>query len=191
MKVVPVTCRYAGKSECADKVKEAIQVHQKNDQAVAFGLASSRILELVLLGSSISEALDKFESECQAGEVLDAFVRAKEAAKSGVDLSDFLTTLSNEIVQDKSSGFYNLAARSCALPGSFIAPVFQMFVGDDYTKSMRKNIMVSGDTCSRAVFLGAVLAAADCVPDDWSSKVDPATMEQVESSAKDIVKMIA
>jgi ADP-ribosylglycohydrolase len=55
MKVVPVTCLYAGKPELKQKVEQAIRVHQNNDVAVAFGVAAACVLERVLLTGSLPD----------------------------------------------------------------------------------------------------------------------------------------
>jgi hypothetical protein len=100
----------------------------------------------------------------------------------------------------EDSAFYDFAGRSCKLPGSFIGPVAMFYrygkgesVGNyggtsAYEVALRENILASGDTCSRAVFLGSVFAAAnDYVPSDWSSKVDEETMQRINAAIETIV----
>lgn len=197
MKVVPVTCLYAGKPELAAKVEEAIRVHQNNEVAVAFGLAASCVLEAVLLGSSLNDALDKCEASgrggLQADIVAEAFAKSKAAAGSE-SLEELLIQTSNEMMKDQpESSFYNLAARSCKLPGAFIAPVHQLYVGtkgsgeDVYVTAIRNNILGAGDTCSRGVILGAILAAATSgPPDTWVAKMDEVTLAKVDAAAQTI-----
>ena len=194
MKVVPVTCLYAGKPELAAKVEEAIRVHQNNDVAVAFGVAASCMLEAVLLGSSLSEALEICAaSSTKASIVAEALAKSKEAAGS-LSLEELLVKTSNEIMKDNpDSPSYNLAARSCKLPGSFIVPLHQLFVaanasGEEvYTTAIRNNILGAGDTCSRAVIIGAILAAATGgPPDSWVAKMDADTLAKVDAAAEAI-----
>jgi ADP-ribosylglycohydrolase len=194
MKVVPVTCLYAGKPELAAKVEEAIRVHQNNDVAVAFGVAASCVLEAVLLGSSLGEALEKCaSSSAEANIVAEAFATSKEAAGS-LSLEELLVKTSNEMMKDNpDSPFYNLAARSCKLPGSFIVPLHQLYVGahgsgeEVYVTAIRNNILGAGDTCSRAVIIGAILAAATGgPPDSWVAKMDSDTLAKVDAAAEAI-----
>lgn len=197
MKIVPVTCRYAGTPDLKQKVTDAIRVHQNNKMAIAFGVASARVLEAVLLGaSSLPEALDTVQSNLKEDlddpeEVIQAFTRAKAVAATEATLSDFLLELSNEIMKDQpDSPFYNLAGRSCALPGAFMGPLVLMYRSSDYESALRENIIASGDTCSRAVFLGAVLAAAaSSVPDEWVAKVDSETTESMGSLGEKIASL--
>jgi len=188
-----VTCLYAGKPEMKQKVEAAIRVHQNNDQAVAFGVASACILERVLLGNGLPD--DEFIENC-AGitqEVKDAWKKAS----SFNDLESLLLEISHETMKGKEdSPFYDLAGRSCALPGSFIGPAFliQQASTDEgeFAKALRSNILGSGDTCSRGVFIGAVLAAAaGKVPDDWLSKMDKGTMARIDDAAEKIAALAA
>ncbi|KAJ8601324.1 hypothetical protein CTAYLR_007229 [Chrysophaeum taylorii] len=171
LKAVPVTCLYAGTPERRDKVEEAIRVHQNNDEAVRFGLLASDLLERVILGDSLEEAVGYVEARAPP-EAAKAF----DDARSKLPLSDLLTKLSNEIMKDKpDSPFYNLAARSCALPSAFVAPVHELLNQDSYVSAMRENILAAGDTCSRAIFLGAVVAAARGPPPQaWVDKLTTA-----------------
>lgn len=238
MKIVPVTCRYAGSSELIAKVTEAIRVHQNNDKAVAFGIASARILEEVLLGAPLAEALSTVEKNLDEDlleladgtgteihylrDVKDAFERAKTAGgwhdtdTDDKTLSDVLGEVSREIMKGKeNSPFYNLAGRSCALPGSFIGPLALFFktatakneggvvAREKYVAAIRENILASGDTCSRGIFIGAVMAAAGCasvdddddddglLPSNWMDKVDNDTMNRVNAAISKIIEGVA
>jgi hypothetical protein len=99
-------------------------------------------------------------------------------------LDDLLLQLSHEKMKDTPEhAFYDMAARSCALPGAFTGPMYLLYKyalqssGPSNNKvitttsstpwddnvllmAIRENIFAAGDTCGRAVFLGAVLASA-------------------------------
>ena len=239
MKVVPVTCRYVDgvstSAQLAPKVAEIIRVHQNNDIAVAFGIVSARILEAVMLSSSTSSSsstpavllqnLDtcydtvRTDLETILGSdksdtvdlVLTSYQRGKSAATEFATLDELLLQLSHEKMKDQTeSPFYDLAARSCALPGSFIGPIYQLYkiamsssslpsdaVIDEttYIQAIRENILAAGDTCSRGVFLGAVLAAAMTGPEGstatfeslWN-KVEVNTRNEIASCADTIAE---
>ena len=214
MKVVPVTCRYINgpnNSLLIQKVAEIIRVHQNNDTAVAFGIIAARILEAIMLSSlsstpvsllqSLDAVYDRARSDLESilgssksdviETVLVAYQRGKQAATEFATLDDLLLQLSHEKMKDQpDNAFYDLAARSCALPGSFIGPIYQFYkvaqssemVMDEqvYVSAIRENILAAGDTCSRGVFVGAVLAAA--VP-SFGSTMD-AWWEQVEAKTR-------
>lgn len=202
MKIVPVTCRFAGSPELIEKVTQAVQVHQNNQKAISFGIASARILEAVLLGAPLDEALatveknlaDDLKSSDFLEVVMKAFARGKKGGQEkDKTLDDVLLEVSHEGMKGKEdSPFYNLAGRSCALPGSFVGPIalFYKYANSKevFATAIRENIMASGDTCSRAVFVGAVLAASgattseSAVPSEWIDKMDKGTMKKVEAA---------
>lgn len=208
------------------KVAEIIRVHQNNGTAVAFGVVAARILEAVILSSTeasltpalllevLDTCLDTARSDLEIilgtekSELIDvvitAYQRAKTAATEYATLDELLLQLSHEKMKDQPENpFYDLAARSCALPGSFIGPVYQLYkvamssssdaVLEEsvYIDAIRENILAAGDTCSRGVFVGAVLAAAIAVPDDRAASTFEASWKQVELNTRTKVQLYA
>lgn len=195
MKIIPVTCRYAGSQQLLEKVKTAIQVHQNNEMAIAFGIAAARILEAVLLGANVPDALETVRTNLKQDglgtfqtQVEEAFETAKKVAASGQSLSDYFLELSHEMMKDKpDSPFYDLIGRSCQLPGSFIGPLVLLYRNTPFIDSIRTNILAAGDTCSRAIFLGAVLGAAnEKVP--WMDHLDVTVRAKAHMDANQIVE---
>lgn len=199
LKALPVTCLFATEpsSDCRDRaVTEMIRIHQNNDLAVAFGLATSQLLQILLTGTTLPQALQTLEESSNSKEVKEALQRAKSAAAKNQGLEDLLLELSHEIVKDSSSGFYDLAARSCSLPAAFLVPMYLLRVHacsgslteDTFRTIIRQNILGAGDTCSRGILLGAVLGAAGCpVPSDWMEKMHKETMQQVDQPIEKII----
>lgn len=87
--------------------------------------------------------------------------------------------------------------RSCSLPAAFIIPLYFLYgvVADDgasavttpavYSRVLRANMLVAGDTCSRAILLGAVLgAAAGSVPPTFYDPLDATVKKQAETAAQ-------
>lgn len=193
-KVVPITALYVGSSERRAKVEEAIRVHQNNELAVEYGLVASDILERVIFGDSLADAIAAAERSPGAANAFDK-------AASALSLTELLKSLSNEKMKDKpDSPYYNLAARSCALPGSFISPMHQLLrlaqnpgavPFDAYAAAVRENIIQgAGDTCSRAIFLGAVLAAAyGGPPQDWIENLTTA-QDTISMQQRPIVDLV-
>ena len=222
MKIVPVVSRYAGSPEMVDKLTQAIRVHQNNEKAIAFGIVAGRLLEAVVLGAPLEEALETVQmnvaeeltSSDYKDDILKAFARGKRAGKdegSTKTLDDVLLEVSHEIMGEEQSAspFYDLAARSCALPGSFIAPITLLYkyatasnpIRSAFAPALRENILASGDTCSRAIFVGAVLGAAgvgseegalwqDAIPSEWNAKLDPSTNAKIEAALSNIIGSI-
>lgn len=208
------------------KVAEIIRVHQNNDIAVAFGVVAARILEAVILSSTeasltsalllqaLNTCLDTVRGDLEIifgtdkSELIDvvitAYQRAKTAATEYATLDELLLQLSHEKMKDQPENpFYDLAARSCALPASFIGPVYQLYKvamssssdtvleENVYIDAIRENILAAGDTCSRGVFVGAVLAAAIALPDDKATSQFETFWEQVEMNTRTKVQSYA
>ena len=175
-----------------ERVKEAIMAFQTNKKAIRFGVAAAALLESIILGHTLQESLEKVVSRVITSsgseDVMDACLRALCDAKlkSFGDLLEGLT-------EDESGG------RSCKLPASFIADLYLFYkaVGDGtqdeaaYKKAVRENIMGGGDTCGRAILIGAVLGGcAGKVPDDWAEKVDKDTMARIDKAIKGIQEAV-
>lgn len=178
LKAIPVACLYAGKPDLVQRVTDAVRVHQNNDTAVAFGVATALLVQYILMhGKLPEEPLGNMPELGQAG-----WDRAKAAATEG--LEELLLALSHEKMKGKEdSPFYDLAGRSCALPGSFIAPSYlTQQKSNDYVSAIRQNILGAGDTCSRAILLGGLLGAlGNGPPDSWIEKVDKDTMTKIDA----------
>ena len=52
-----LVARYAGHPELLEKVEKAVRVHQANDISVSAALAMAKILERVVLGSNVPDAI--------------------------------------------------------------------------------------------------------------------------------------
>lgn len=191
MKAVPVACLYAGKPELKSKVEEAVRVHQNNDMAVAFGIAAALLLEHALVEGKLPDA--EF-IETLNDNAKESFAKAAEFDT----LEELFLSISHELMKGKEdSPFYDLYGRSCALPGSFMGPSFLLRNLDTasstggFAEAIRANILGAGDTCSRAIFLGAVICAANGgPPSDWLEKVDPATLKRVDKVAAKIADLV-
>ena len=189
MKIVPVACLYAGKIDMLERVKEAIMVHQTNKTAIMFGMAAAFLLESIILGADLKEALEKVAEKCIiAGwdDVSAACRRALSEAKSA-SLEELMQKMTDE----------KLGGRTCHFPSAFIVPMFlfHQAVADGevneeaYIKALRANILAAGDTCSRAVFIGAVLGACvEKVPKTWEDKFDQETLKKIDHATKEILE---
>lgn len=156
VKVPPLVAYYAGSPALAAAVEQAVRVQQNNDLAVAVGLAAARILERVILGDTVAEAVDWSLGEEGLPTDMQALVRQAVNAKH----------LGNEELMERFG-------RSCALPGSFQAALALALAARGYRDAVRRNILAGGDNCSRSVLLGALLAAEggmDSVPEEWRGK---------------------
>ena len=189
---------YAGKPDLLAKVEEVVRVHQQNEVAVAFGVAAAVLTETVLMGGTMKEAIEKCGEVIaktdleKKDDVVAALARAKLTSEKE-SVEEMMLNISHEaMVGKEDSPFYDLMGRSCALPGSFIVPTYFMhksnsLEGQVFVDSLRANILAAGDTCSRAAFIGGILAAAKGeVPAGWLEKFDKDALARVDAAANKI-----
>ena len=195
LKTLPVTCLYAGKPELRDRVEQVVRVHQNNDTAVAFGVATALWLEYILLHGKIPQNDDDWTAIITKDMPKAAQEAWQRAAATTTDLESLILDLSHEIMKGKEdSPFYDLAARSCQLPGSFIIPVYLLQkygdADDAYVTAIRQNILGAGDTCSRAILLGGILGAMGHEPPaSWIEKVNKDTLQQIDNLVEKFADM--
>jgi hypothetical protein len=180
-----------------ERVKDTIMVYQTNPKAIRFGMAAASLLESVLLGKSLKEALEKLAENAMGSkfsmndeDIGDACIHALMEARTK-DLHQLMEGLVED--EDFQGG------RSSRFPGAFVVPIFLFYKAmadgeiDEaaYIKAVRANILAGGDTCCRSIFIGAVLAAAaGSVPDSFAEKFPKETMAQVDQALKGIMEVL-
>jgi ADP-ribosylglycohydrolase len=204
MKALPVTWLFVAAEQpllLGDDVTAAVRVHQDNDVAVAIGHATSVLLQCMLRGMVLAEALS-YTKEWASGVpndfyevVVKAFADAEKYAAAGLDAEAVIVAMGGD------NPTYN---RSCKLPAAFVVPLFLMYrlvqsdgfdgelTTDHYAQLLRENILVAGDTCSRAIFLGSVLAAGiGSVPESFLDPMDSLLRLRLDAAAAVFVDSIS
>ncbi|KAG2439498.1 hypothetical protein HXX76_004852 [Chlamydomonas incerta] len=184
-----LVARYAGKPELRQVVEAAVRVQQNNDNAVAYGLAGALLLEKVVLGHTIEEALTWATSEGGLPADLKALVERAVATRTTPlrDLTYEPVQYMQEMVgkhmaiKDELPPF-TLAVwcngPACGNPAAFtnVAMAAAVYGGDSgnaYVDGVRANLMAGGDNCSRSLLVGALLAAQGglgSLPAEWRAK---------------------
>ena len=158
-KLPVVVSRFAGSNDFSARVEEAIRVTNDNQDAVTYGLYAARVLEKVLLGDGVKEAL---HSALETVSDEKALEKLKEALAT--DVSDL-------------HGLGRKFGPACPMPSAIPVAVALLKEEPDFRTGVRQNILVSGDNAGRSIWLGTVLAAANGlggaagVPLDWMSQV--------------------
>jgi ADP-ribosylglycohydrolase len=199
MKALPVTWamvveRDSPASSSLSDLTTAIRVHQQSDVAVVFGCASGVLLQCMLEAKTLEQALEhtnqwaKNQTDNRFAVVVKAFADAKEhvAARSTRG-----NALKLELVL-QNLGSPSLV-RSSKLPAAFIVPLILLYrlvqarkflTEQHYKKILRQNIQLAGDTCSRAILLGSVLAAGvGSVPESFLAPMEPTLRARIEETA--------
>lgn len=176
VRVPVIVARYAGKSECRDMVADAVRVHQTSQAPVDYAQAMAALLERIILGVSVQDALKWGAFNKEEDNVL-----YNEQRK---EVADALTDMAND-----PRAIVSKYGISCALPGPFIGPLAIVFgARGDFVTAVRANIFAGGDNCSRAAVVGALCGAGGGMaglPAEWRSKMSD--WPELEAAADKIV----
>lgn len=148
-----------GSAQLTTALTTAIKVQQSDEAAVSAGLAGGLILDRVVAGSTVKEAvawaLGADSPVPQSAR--DQLAAALEAHKGSADFSATAKTL----------------GLSCGLPASLQVAVLAALNAGSFEAGVRANIIAGGDNASRNVLTGALLAAQfglESIPSDWRAK---------------------
>jgi ADP-ribosylglycohydrolase len=171
VRVPPLVARFGASPEGLRSVEAAIRVHMSNDLAIACALAFAVLLERAI----------------QTGDAPAALL-AWAATAPGVPESTkpFLAEASAAVAAGRDVREVGVSAGlSCGLPGSLtVALTIAATFPDDYVTANRANMVVGGDSASRAAVVGGLLAArAGGVPEEWLGRLS-LRGELEESAAK-------
>ena len=159
--------RFGASPEGLSKLEAAIRVHQSNGLALACARAFALILQRVVeTGDTIPAALAWAAEAKEVPEEARPCITAALASQ-GKDV--------------RAVGVEH--GLSCTLPASLtVALTVVAQYGDDYVAANRANMVVGGDSASRAAVVGALAAArAGSVPSEWVNKV--ALRAEIDSAA--------
>lgn len=178
-----------------ERVKETVMIYQTNPKAIRFCCAAACILEKILLGKTLKEAMESLVNSAMSSttnfstddsDIGDACIHSLMEAKMK-DISGMMEGL----VESESE----YGGRTGRFPAAFIVPMFMFYKAmgdgdineDAYMKAIRDNILLGGETCLRAIMLGAIFgAAAGSVPSSFEEKFPKETMAKVDSAIKEI-----
>jgi ADP-ribosylglycohydrolase len=175
--MVPVVAALAGnvdESHMLTAVESLIRVTQNTDQAVAFGLATARILSRVIQGqtpldavTAVVEDLQDTKRVCPQAE--DQFLAQglkKVLAEVGLPNFDVVKTVGQACDYPYNLwGGSHLAAQ--------LSPLSSAAPTQSFMLAIRQTIEAGGDSASRGNFVGALFGAAAgeaALPAEWKAK---------------------
>lgn len=153
---------YEGEDNLPEVVASAVRVTNNNDLAVAFGKAAARMIETAIQTAN-------FESTLEA-------VR-QTANPEVIQLIDRALSLKDKDNQNVTAQF----GMSCNLVFGVPSVAHNLATSTSFVEAIRENIYAGGDSCGRAILLGAVLGAIHGiggdkgVPQDWIEKLNQKT----------------
>lgn len=144
MKAPVIAARYSDDATLPEKVNIAVRIQQNNDVAVRYGVASARLIERVIGGSTIPDAL--------------------AWAADGDNLGDAEIAAQIKEVQETREGDTTAAVArygwTCRLPGSFLGAIHCLAKYDTFEAAMTANVLAGGDQCSRGALIGGMFGAS-------------------------------
>ena len=138
-----------------DKVESAVRVTNNNDTAVSYGRAVAIMIKNAHEGLSPEQCVE------QAKVVSDEIAGAIKTAES------MLKQRPTEVARE--------VGMHCSLDASFIVITHLLLQAENYEKTVRDNIYCGGDSCGRAIPLGAILSACffgsdKAMPTSWIAR---------------------
>ena len=171
--VLPIVVMRAGRSNFLRDAELAIRVVQDNDDAVAFGMTFARILEAVILGSSIGDAIDDVAALLGGngtGNTNDRFFsHGLKKMREWEARPPFDVTL--ELGQACDFPFHVFTAPQLLLNGVSNSSTTPL----TFVDAIRETIKIGGENANRGSFIGSILAAAAgsvdaSIPADWQRR---------------------
>ena len=146
-KLPPLVAVYAGKDALHEVVESAVRVTNNNDLAVHFGQASGSIIEAAVLGADAETA------------ILGVTKHADPVVAKLVDTAFSLQDKDNVEVTAKFG-------MSCKLAFGIPSVIHNLLTSESFVQAIRQNIYAGGDSCGRAILLGAVLGATNGINEE-------------------------
>jgi len=139
-------------------VESAIRVTNNNSKAVAFGQASTMMIEAAILTG-------------KPGEAIDAAMK---------DPTGLVKPLVEQALSSLSRTTPDVTAEwgmACRLSIGFPSAIHSIARSGSFTEAIRQNIYAGGDSCGRSILIGAVMGACfgvgtdKGIPEEWVSKL--------------------
>jgi ADP-ribosylglycohydrolase len=148
---------YPDHADLDTMVDEAVRVTHNNETALAWSHFVMKVLRWSLSGDAAPEQLR------------EAIQQAMVGAPDGVTKS--VQDALDRVNQDPKTTAMKLGP-ACELKSGVPVALHTLLNADGYIDAVRKNIYNCGDSCGRAMVLGALAGALYGVPDEWKAQVN-------------------
>eukprot|EP00045_Choanoeca_perplexa_P014009 m.162496 g.162496 ORF g.162496 m.162496 type:complete len:305 (+) comp16534_c0_seq1:1778-2692(+) len=154
---VPLALLAYHEADWQAKMPAVFQLSQSQSLPLSCGLAFAAVLDKVVQGMTPLAAVEALAADEKTG------VPSDQRAL----LQDVLDSRDASLETKRADW-----GPSCMLPGAFKLALLVVLQASDYLDGVRKNIMLGGDNCSRAVIVGSLLAGQADVSllDDFAAK---------------------
>eukprot|EP00730_Choanoeca_flexa_P011179 TRINITY_DN2396_c0_g1_i2.p1 TRINITY_DN2396_c0_g1~~TRINITY_DN2396_c0_g1_i2.p1 ORF type:complete len:334 (+),score=85.34 TRINITY_DN2396_c0_g1_i2:95-1003(+) len=138
---VPIAMLAYKERDWQSKLPSVFQLTQSQSLPLSCGLAFAAILDQVVEGATPLDAAKAFVEDKKTPSDQKALVQ------------DVLDNQNGDL-----SAMCSKWGPSCQLPGAFKLALLVALQADNYLDGVRKNILLGGDNCSRAVIIGSLLS---------------------------------
>lgn len=165
-KLPAIVARYAGHRELLHVVVESTKATSNNEEAISWTTWAARVLEAAVLGASARDA------------ITSNLPHLEQPFRAAVEHAIHLAGEGGDVVAGVRSLRINCVLASVVPASVFLA--LSHGGAPSYAAAMRDNMLAGGDSCGRAVFLGALLAAVNAgtaappgagLPDAWLARL--------------------
>jgi hypothetical protein len=158
-KLPALVALYVGDKKLSQLTESAVRVTNDNDRAVAFGQVASKMIEAAIITHDIPSVIEA----------------ARQAATPEIlTLIDQAISLQNKTTAEVTQQL----GMSCNLEFGIPIVIHNLAQQNSFAESIRQNIYAGGDSCGRAILLGAVLGNIyginedKGIPQAWIEKLD-------------------
>ena len=159
-KIPIIVARYAGSPMLMEKVDDAVRIHQTNEKVLHATRLAAKLLEKVILGSTVPEALEWATTSDQVSSEEREYLCNNE--DKGTSNGNLPFSIAVET--------FGLSGQ---LPGSLKSSIYALKSFRCYEVAIRANIIAGGDNACRSWIVGSLLAAESgekAIPEQWKSK---------------------
>lgn len=151
-RLVPLAAVIDDLEKSQASLRAAIELTNLGEDAIDYGLAFAHLLHRVLHGESINNAMTQTVAEISRSDI-----------RENLDAA-LTTTEANSVV------FAESTERACHLKQGMPLSFHILRHAQSYREAIELNIRAGGDSCGRAMIIGAVYGAsigANALPTDW------------------------
>jgi hypothetical protein len=192
VKVPLIVARYAGSHKLIPMVESCVRIHQTSEAVLVVCRLAARLLERVVLGMTVTEALRW--ALAGGGKITGASDTSSSSTSSSSSSASATAALADAMPENerwylrrvlKTTGFgsagtpapcpFSVTAEGLGLdgqlPGCFLTTLAALHVFKDYKTALRANMVAGGDSALRAWIIGSMLAAEGSeIPLAWKDK---------------------
>jgi len=165
-KLPPLVAKHHNQTDLQQLAESAVRVTNNNDFAVGIARCASAMLKVAIETGDITRTLQTAASVA--------------TEQTGSEKLDSIKTLVSAAASEQDKTVVEATAHwgmPCQLDVAFPSVLHNLEKSNSYTEAIRQNILAGGDSCGRAILLGAILGACNGndenkgIPSNWLARI--------------------